>query len=66
MGDMAGGQQIKKLVPGSGSFYDFKDMRNLLINFRMKLKDSMVDEAIKAFNFNIAITRQLQDTRIFT
>lgn len=66
MGDMAGGQQIKKLVPGSGSFYDFKDMRNLLMTFRMKLKDSMADEAIKAFNFNIAITRQLQDTRIFT
>jgi len=66
MGDMAGGQQIKKLVPGSGSFYDFKDMRNLLMVFRMKLKDSMADEAIKAFNYNIAITRQLQDTRIFT
>lgn len=66
MGDMAGGQQIKKLVPGSGSFYDFDNMRDLMMKFRMKLSDSMADEAIKAFNYNIAITRQLEETRIFT
>lgn len=66
MGDMAGGQQIKKLVPGSGSFYDFDNMRDLMMKFRMKLSDDMADEAIKAFNYNIAITRQLEDTRIFT
>jgi len=66
MGDMAGGQMIKKLVPGSGSFYDFENMRDLMTKFRMKLSDDMADEAIKAFNFNIAITRQLEETRIFT
>lgn len=66
MGDMAGGQMIKKLVPGSGSFYDFKNLRDLMMTFRSKLSDDMAEEAIMAFNFNIAITRQLQDTRIFT
>lgn len=65
MGDMAGGQQIKKLVPGSGSFYDFDNMRDLMMKFRMKLSDDMAEEAIKAFNYNIAITRQLEETRIF-
>ena len=65
MGDMAGGQQIKKLVPGSGSFYDFENMRDLMMKFRSKLSDDMAEEAIKAFNYNIAITRQLEETRIF-
>jgi heme oxygenase len=66
MGDMAGGQMIKKLVPGSGSFYDFKNMRELMVAFRSKLSDDMAEEAVMAFNFNIAITRQLEDTRLFT
>jgi len=65
MGDMAGGQMIKKLVPGSGSFYDFENMRYLMTKFRMKLTDDMAEEAIKAFIFNIAITRQLEETRLF-
>jgi heme oxygenase len=65
MGDMAGGQMIKKLVPGSGSFYDFKNIRELIGTFRKKLFDDMAEEAILAFNYNIAITRNLQDTRIF-
>jgi heme oxygenase len=65
MGDMAGGQMIKKLVPGSGSFYDFKNLRDLVMKFRSKLSDNLLEEAILAFNYNIAITRNLQDTRIF-
>ena len=65
MGDMAGGQMIKKLVPGSGLFYDFKNIRELICIFRKKLSDDMAEEAILAFNYNIAITRNLQDTRIF-
>jgi len=66
MGDMAGGQQIKKLVPGSGSFYDFKNIRDLIGKFRVKLSDDMLDETIVAFNYNIAITRQLEENRIFS
>lgn len=65
MGDMAGGQQIKKLVPGSGSFYEFNNLREMAMKFRMKLTDDLAEEAIVAFNYNIAITRQLEDTRLF-
>lgn len=65
MGDMAGGQQIKKLVPGSGSFYEFNNLREMVMKFRMKLTDDLAEEAIVAFNYNIAITRQLEDTRLF-
>ena len=66
MGDMAGGQMIKKLVPGSGSFYDFKNLRDLVMKFRKKLSDDLLEDSIMAFNFNIAINRQLEETRIFT
>lgn len=65
MGDMAGGQMLKTLVPGSGSFYDFKNLRELMGKFRTKLTDDLAEEAITAFNYNIAITRQLEETRIF-
>ena len=60
MGDMAGGQMIKKLVPGSGSFYDFKNLRDLVMKFRKKLSDDLLEDSIIAFN------RQLEETRIFT
>jgi heme oxygenase len=66
MGDMAGGQMIKKLVPGSGSFYDFENLRELMTKFREKLTDDLAEEAIVAFNYNIAITRQLDTSRICT
>lgn len=65
MGDMAGGQMIKKLVPGSGSFYEFNNLREMVMKFRMKLTDDLAEEAIVAFNYNIAITRQLEETRLF-
>jgi heme oxygenase len=65
MGDMAGGQMIKKLVPGSGSFYEFKNLRDLMMKFRIKLTEDLAEEAITAFNYNIAINRQLEETRIF-
>ncbi len=56
---------IKRLVPGSGSFYDFKNLRDLMMKFRMKLTEDLAEEAITAFNYNIAINRQLEETRIF-
>jgi len=66
MNDMTDGQKIKKLVPSSGSFYDFKNLKDLLAKFKSKLSDNLLDDTIMAYNFNIAITRQLQDTRIFS
>ena len=59
MGDMAGGQMIKKLVPGSGKFYDFENLKELMGSFRSKLVDVDVEEALVAFDYNIAIAKEL-------
>ena len=64
--DLLNGQKIKKLVPSSGSFYDFKNVKELTAKFKSKLSDEMLDDAIMSFNFNIAISRQLEETRIFS
>ena len=50
MGDLSGGQIIKKLVPGPISFYEFEgnteDLKNVI---REKLHDGLVDEAKVCF-----------------
>lgn len=50
-GDMAGGQQIAKRVPGSGSMYKFADADALKATIREKLSDDMADEARVCFGF---------------
>ena len=51
MGDMAGGQQIAKRVPGSGSMYQFEDADALKASIRERINDDMADEAIVCFRF---------------
>ena len=65
MGDLSGGQMIKGKVPGSGKMYQFADMnhsvdemKNLI---RKRTKDSMADEANKAFEFSTKIFEELND-----
>jgi heme oxygenase len=61
MGDLYGGQMIAKRVPGSGLFYQFED-RDVLINtLRSKLTDDLGVEANTAFDYTIAIMRELND-----
>lgn len=51
MGDMSGGQVIKKLVPGSGNHYKFdSDVETLKEKFRKKLDDTLADEARICFD----------------
>jgi heme oxygenase len=57
MGDMFGGQMIKKIVPGSHRNLDFADPRTLMTNIRAKLDDSMGDEANVAFDWAIRMMR---------
>ena len=50
MGDLSGGQMIKKLVPGPTSFYEFdSDTEYLKSKIREKLHDGLVDEAKVCF-----------------
>jgi heme oxygenase len=58
MGDMFGGQMIKKIVPGSHRNLEFRDADTLKINIRSKLDDSMADEANIAFDWAIRMMRE--------
>jgi heme oxygenase len=57
MGDMFGGQMIKKIVPGPHRNLEFEDSRTLMTNIRAKLDDSMGDEANVAFDWAIRMMR---------
>ena len=57
MGDMFGGQMIKKIVPGSHRNLEFADTKTLITNIRAKLDDSMADEANVAFDWAIKMMR---------
>jgi len=57
MGDMFGGQMIKKIVPGAHRNLEFEDPRTLMTNIRAKLDDSMGDEANVAFDWAIRMMR---------
>lgn len=50
MGDLSGGQIIKKLIPGPTRVYDFNaDAEDLKNAVRKRLHDGLVDEANKCF-----------------
>lgn len=57
MGDMFGGQMIKKIVPGSHRALEFNNAKDLMTNIRGKLTDSMADEANVAFDWAIRMMR---------
>ena len=62
MGDMFGGQMIKKIVPGAHRNLEFEDARTLITNIRAKLDDSMGDEANVAFNWAIRMMRDYDNS----
>lgn len=51
MGDLHGGQMIKKVLPPPHRNLDFADVEGLKIAIRAKLNDSMADEANIAFEW---------------
>jgi len=57
MGDMFGGQMIKKIVPGSHRALEFEDVKTLMTNIRAKLDNSMADEANVAFDWAIKMMK---------
>lgn len=62
MGDMFGGQMIKKIVPGAHRNLEFEDTRTLITNIRAKLDDSMGDEANVAFDWAIHMMRDYDNS----
>jgi len=55
MGDLFGGQMIKKIIPGSHRALEFKNADMLKNNIRAKLKDELADEANVAFDWAIKL-----------
>jgi heme oxygenase len=62
MGDMFGGQMIKKIVPGAHRNLEFEDSKTLITNIRAKLDDSMGDEANVAFDWAIRMMRDYDNS----
>ena len=58
MGDLFGGQMIKKLVDGPHSSLDFLDAPVLIAVMRSKLSDDMAEEANIAFDWAIQILNE--------
>jgi len=63
MGDLYGGQSIRKLVPGNHRALEFKDPQGLILKIREKIDDSMSDEANVAFSWAIKLLKEY-DTRL--
>ena len=55
MGDLFGGQMIKKIVDAPHTHLDFEDSKMLMTNMRSLLSDDMGDEANTAFDWAIKI-----------
>ena len=55
MGDLFGGQQLAKLVPGNANMYKFDNLIGLITEVRKRIDISMAVEANIAFDFNIKI-----------
>lgn len=63
MGDLYGGQMIKKIVPGSHRALEFNNSELLIKNLRSKLNhETMGQEARVAFNWAIRILKEYDDT----
>ena len=58
MGDMHGGQIIRKLLPFPHRNLDFNDVEKLKVTIRSKLNDSMADEANIAFAWGIRLMKE--------
>jgi len=61
MGDLSGGQMIRKRVPGEGRLYQFEDPDTLKTAIRSKLDDSMADEAKICFDFATRTFQEMMD-----
>ena len=64
MGDLSGGQMIRKKIPGSGKLYDFEDGPALKELIRERLDDSMADEAKICFDFATQSFQELMDVKL--
>jgi heme oxygenase len=61
MGDLYGGQILKKAVPGNGLMYKFDDRKLMIEELRTKLDISMATEANYSFQSAIKLFNRIAD-----
>lgn len=61
---MFGGQMLKKVVPGSGKIYNFKNMPSLIEYIRSNQKDEWAEEVNKGFDYIINIYNALDQKNV--
>ena len=59
MGDLYGGQMIKRVVPGTTTMYEFENRKELIDALRQKLDINMAAEANECFAFAIELFTEL-------
>ena len=65
MGDLSGGQMIKKRIPGSGKMYDFDgDVPAIKESIRKMCNDSMAEEAKYVFDSATELFKELMELNI--
>lgn len=58
-GDLFGGQLMKKVVPGSGSMYNFENRSALIQELRSRLNDDLAEEANIALDWALKLFSEL-------
>ena len=62
MGDLSGGQMIKRKIPGEGRMYQFEgDTKEIKEKIRTKIHDGMADEAKYAFTCATELFQDLME-----
>lgn len=61
MGDLSGGQMIRKKIPGKGTMYDFKQPDELKTAIRERLNDDMAPEARICFQFATDLFKEMHN-----
>ena len=60
-GDLFGGQLMKKVVPGSGTMYQFEERSQLIKELRSRLNDDLAEEANRVMLWAIELFQELAD-----
>ena len=63
MGELSGGQMIKRKIPGEGRFYQFENANELKEKIRSMIDDSMADEAKIVFDFATQTFKELMEVK---
>jgi heme oxygenase len=65
MGDLSGGQMIKKRIPGAGKMYDFEgDTKAIKESIRAMCNDDMAEEAKYVFDSATKLFQELMELNI--